>query len=466
MGHIVHRVLRFDRFALDISRGCLRAGDHDIDLRPKTFEVLCYLVQNAGRLVSKPELFESVWRNLSVCDDSLVQCIHELRQKLGDEDRRLIKTVSRRGYLLDATVSAQAPQSLLDGSAGTRDEGPATPATRLDVLHRALSAILAHKSRLWGAAAAGLICAAFGILYLFRSPALIATPGGLAENTRPEPQSPSTFKDCADCPEMVVLPAGEFMMGSSPRQSNLGAGLPTLVVIKKPIALGKFEITVDQFSTFVAETGTSAGTRCRAIVGDNGNVGRSFVLGPPQASFLWPGFAVTGTYPALCISWHDAQAYVVWLKTRTGKSYRLPTDAEWEYAARAGTQTYYSFGNAASELCDHGRFADLDSPFPWRDGCSNDTAGPIPVGQRKPNPWGIFDMHGNAWEWVADCWTTNATPTDGSAISLPGGCELGILRGGSWANRPWELGSPVRRQMSLASRGPHIGFRVAVSLGD
>jgi TolB-like protein len=106
-----HTVLRFDRFALDLARGCLRAGDQEVDLRPKTFEVLCYLAQNAGLLVSKPELFEAVWANVSVCDDSLVQCIRELRQKLGDVDRRLIKTVSRRGYFLDATVSAQAPQS-------------------------------------------------------------------------------------------------------------------------------------------------------------------------------------------------------------------------------------------------------------------------------------------------------------------------------------------------------------------
>jgi DNA-binding winged helix-turn-helix (wHTH) protein len=89
----------------------LRAGDQEIDLRPKTFEVLRYLAQNAGRLVPKQELFDAVWPNVSVCDDSLVQCIRELRQKLGDVDRRLVKTVSRRGYLLDATVSAQAPQS-------------------------------------------------------------------------------------------------------------------------------------------------------------------------------------------------------------------------------------------------------------------------------------------------------------------------------------------------------------------
>src|SRR5215475_11843979 len=112
-----HTVLRFDHFALDLARGCLRAGDQEIDLRPKTFEVLCYLAENAGRLMSKPELFEAVWPNLTVCDDSLVQCIRELRQKLDDDDHRLIKTVSRRGYLLDAAVLAPTPHSLSDGTA-------------------------------------------------------------------------------------------------------------------------------------------------------------------------------------------------------------------------------------------------------------------------------------------------------------------------------------------------------------
>src|ERR1700751_3772323 len=118
MDHIVHRVLRFDRFALDLVRGCLRAGDQEIDLRPKTFEVLCYLAENAGRLVSKQELFEAVWPNVTVSDDSLVQCIRELRQKLNDDDRRLIKTVARRGYLLEASVTLREPSSLEEGVGG------------------------------------------------------------------------------------------------------------------------------------------------------------------------------------------------------------------------------------------------------------------------------------------------------------------------------------------------------------
>src|SRR5258707_13880329 len=104
MDQIFHRVLRFDRFTLDLTRGSLRQGDQIIDLRPKAFEVLRCLVSNAGRLVPKQELFDAMWPSVTVSDDSLVQCIGELRQKLGDDDHRLIKTVSRRGYLLDVAV--------------------------------------------------------------------------------------------------------------------------------------------------------------------------------------------------------------------------------------------------------------------------------------------------------------------------------------------------------------------------
>ena len=119
MDPVVQRVLRFDRFALDLTRGCLRTGDQDINLPPKAFEVLRHLAQHAGRLVPKEELLEAAWPNVVVSDGSLVQCIRELRQKLGDDKHRLIKTVSRRGYRLDAAIStdevppARSPATLL-----------------------------------------------------------------------------------------------------------------------------------------------------------------------------------------------------------------------------------------------------------------------------------------------------------------------------------------------------------------
>ena len=206
MDHIVHRVLRFECFALDLARGCLRAGDHEFHLRPKTFEVLCYLAQNAGRLVPKQELFETVWPKVTVCDDSLVQCIRELRQKLGDDDRRLIKTVSRRGYLLDVVVSEQARQSLSLGSVATPAEGPRKPATKLDILHRAFRTIVAHKLRMWGAAAA-FMCVALSVKYLLGLPILGGNPGhvSLAKPAPAAPQLRASFRDCAAVPRAKVL---------------------------------------------------------------------------------------------------------------------------------------------------------------------------------------------------------------------------------------------------------------------
>jgi sulfatase modifying factor 1 len=464
---VMPRALRFDRFVLDLARGCLRAGDHDVELRPKAFEVLCYLAENAGRLVTKQELYEAVWPNVVVSDDSIAQCIRELRSKLGDVDHKLIKTVSRRGYLLDATVSTEAAQHLPDGSAVALSEATQTQPG----MPQRVRTIRSHKLRAWAVALAVLLCAAWSATYLAGWPMPLANSGhpGLANNAAGAQQPRGSFRDCGDCPEMVALPAGEFMMGSP--ESERGhldvEGLPRPVVIPKAIAIGKFEVTVDQFSVFVAETGMTVGNFCKVIVAFDRT---PIVWGPPEASFRQPGFDVMGSHPVVCVSWHEAQAYVAWLRRRTGKPYRLPTEAEWEYAARAGTRTAYSFGNDENALCAYARFADLGSQFGWRDGCRGDmvTHGPLPVGSLKPNPWGLFDMLGNAWEWVEDCWTPNPLeiPTDGSAFSHPGNCEIGVARGGSFAAGSRRVRSAIRIPVNTATQAYNNGFRVALSLGD
>jgi formylglycine-generating enzyme required for sulfatase activity len=466
MDYLVHRVLRFDRFALDLSRGCLGAGDQKIDLRPKTFEVLCYLAENAGRLVPKQELFEAVWPDVTVGDDSLVQCIRELRQKLGDDERRLIKTVSRRGYLLDTAVSTEAAQHLLDRPAVVPAEAPRAP---LGTPER-VSAMRAHKLGIWVVPAV-LLCAAWSAIDLAGWRAPLANPRyfGLTKAAPGASQPRTSFKDCADCPEMVALPTGEFMMGSPEREfGHLDVeGLPRPVVIRKPIAIGKFEVTVDEFSAFVAETGMTVRNSCKVLAALDRT---PTVWGPPEASFRQPGFDVKGSQPVVCVSWHDAQAYTAWLRRRTGKPYRLPTEAEWEYAARAGTKTSYSFGDDQDALCAYARFADLSSQFGWRDGCRSDivTYGPLPVGSLKPNLWGLFDMHGNAWELVEDCWTSNAAeiPSDGSAFSRPGNCEVGVERGGSFAAGSRRVRSAIRVPVNTTTQVYNTGFRVALSLGE
>jgi DNA-binding winged helix-turn-helix (wHTH) protein len=167
MEQFVYRAVRFGPFTLDLTRGCLRSGDQDIGLRPKAFDVLCHLVENAGRLVSKQELHDAVWPDVAVSDDSLVQCIRELRQRLGDDGQGLIKTVPRRGYRLDSTVAVLAPHALpSDRSAA--DDGTPTPGR---VPHRGKR----QERRRWAMTATGILIGALAAAWL--AAALLAHPG-------------------------------------------------------------------------------------------------------------------------------------------------------------------------------------------------------------------------------------------------------------------------------------------------
>ena len=450
----VARVLYFDRFLLDLARGCLRIGDQDLELRPKTFEVLKYLATNAGRLVAKQELYDAVWPNVIVSDDSIAQCIRELRSRLGDDDHSLIKTVSRRGYLFDTVVTSAAPQSSVDSGATST---ASVPAAHSAPRHGNTSPM--HALRLWAAIATVFISVVWGATFLL---------GSTASFTGAQLGSLPSFKDCSACPDMIVLPTGEFLMGSPASENGHidVEGLPRRVTISQRIAIGKFEVTVEQMSAFIAETGMNVGGSCHLIP----DPGRTVAIwSEPTASMLAPGFDITPSHPAVCISWHEAQSYVAWLHRRTGKPYRLPTEAEWEYAARAGSTARYSFGNDETALCGYARFADLGSQFGWGDGCRSNVAtyGTTPVGILKPNPWGLFDMHGNAWEWVEDCWTPNPQkmPVDGSAFSRPGSCEIGVIRGGSFAAGSRRVRSAIRSPVRTTKHFYNSGLRVALSLG-
>ena len=278
----------------------------------------------------------------------------------------------------------------------------------------------------------------------------------------------ATFKDCDLCPEMVALPAGEFMMGSPDSEAGREGqeGPPRRVALTEPVAIGKFEITVDQFAAFVAEPGHDVGDLCHAFVLD----ARPSEWPTMKGLFRAPGFRVTGSHPAVCVNWHDARAYAKWLASKTGRPYRLPTEAEWEYAARAGTTTAYSFGDDADKLCGFARFADNDSSFPWRSGCHSGTfePGALRVGMLAPNPWGLFDMHGNVWEWAEDCWTSEPRllPVDGSAYRRQEDCDRHTMRGGGWGAERRRTRSAQRQPQSATARYYHLGFRVALPLGS
>jgi formylglycine-generating enzyme required for sulfatase activity len=238
-----------------------------------------------------------------------------------------------------------------------------------------------------------------------------------------------TFSECSQCPEMLVVPAGSFTMGSNVSENEKP---PHRVTLRQPFAVGKFEVTFDEWDACVAHRG------CTEMPSDN-SWGRS-------------------KRPVINVSWNDAEQYVAWIAKLTGKPYRLLTEAEWEYAARAGTTTTYSWGN------------DIGEGNANCDGCGsqwhNETA---PVGSFKPNGFGLYDMHGNVREWCEDAWHDNykGAPTDGSAW-LQGGngffFRRRVVRGGSWVYGPQELRSANRSGFPVYQLYPGLGFRLARTL--
>jgi formylglycine-generating enzyme required for sulfatase activity len=229
--------------------------------------------------------------------------------------------------------------------------------------------------------------------------------------TNPARVPGTVFKDCDDCPEMVVIPAGSFEMGGT-----LPIETPRHRVTLRAFSMGRTEVTQGQW---------------RSIMGTS----------PSKFS------ACGDTCPVETVSWADAQAFVKKLSAKTGKQYRLSSEAEWEYACRAGGQDKY---------CGSGRVNDVG----WYD--ANSGGSTRPVGGKQANAWGLHDMSGNVWEWTEDCWKENynGAPTDGSAWTT-GNCSQRVLRGGSWGNDPQDLRAADRGRDSTAIRNDYLGFRVA-----
>jgi len=233
----------------------------------------------------------------------------------------------------------------------------------------------------------------------------------------------ASFRECAkDCPEMVVVPAGEFMMGSPASEKGRFAneGPQRSVTIAKPFAVSKFDVTFADWDACVSVGGCPH-------VSDSG-FGRE-------------------TKPVINVNWDDAQRYVAWFSKLTGKTYRLLTEAEWEYAARAGSTTAYFWGDEIG------------------DGKANWGSQPSSVGSFKPNAFGLYDMAGNVWQWVQDCYRVNdsGAPTDSSAWST-GDCRRRVVRGGGWASAPQYLRSAARDFFAADDRDFHVGFRLGRTL--
>ena len=304
-----------------------------------------------------------------------------------------------------------------------------------------------------------------GVLLLV---ALAAT--GVAQS-----QPTKTLRDCPDCPELVLLPGGAFEMGS-PDTDPAGQDRerPVRRVTVRPFAIGKFHVTRAQWAAFAAATNRATPTGCAWT-------GRTGSKLDPEGSWRNLGFPQDDTHPVVCVTWYDAQDYVKWLSSRTGHRYRLLSEAEYEYAARAGTATPYPWGATAShEQANYGEEKCCTGLASGRDRWEQTS----PVGSFPPNAFGLYDMHGNVMSWTQDCLSTTyaGLPTDGSAyemdvtLQLTGplarlngtrACEYRMLRGGDWGNPPSLIRSSSRNlgpgpgSTLQEYRSGGLGFRVA-----
>lgn len=273
----------------------------------------------------------------------------------------------------------------------------------------------------------------------------------------------TVFRDCEVCPEMVVVPPGRFLMGSPESETERWGtdreGPQHQVTIARALAVGRFEVTRAQFAEFVEDT-KHAGSGCTEWTGARWK-------SDPARSWREAGFPQTDGDPAVCVSWTDAQAYVRWLARRTGKSHRLLSEAEWEYAARAGTTTSRYWGDSADEGCRYANLGDLEMRralgFEPAADCSDGRAYTAPAGSYRPNAFGLYDMLGNAWEWTADCWheSYRGAPADGSAWAESADCAQRAARGASFSSNPRNVRSANRGNFTAATRYTHVGFRVA-----
>jgi formylglycine-generating enzyme required for sulfatase activity len=385
-----------------------------------------------------------------------------LMRDLLDDTARDVQLASGGSQVPEITTRGGAPAICLDedGCGGGGSAGPAVGGETTDAMVGEVRSLLAKLG--YGVAARGVADEALaGVIRKFQvsaglpsdgqvSVTLIAilrassqvaaipkNPGG-GEVIRKGPLEHdigSTFKDCDDaCPEMIAVPAGGFTMGASAadpgRQPSEGPQHD--VRITTAFAVSKYEITFDDYEACALNGG------CNGYMPKDNGWGR-------------------GRRPAIFVSWDDAKSYVDWLRQKTGKAYRLLTEAEWEYAARAGTTTPYATGAKITTAQ-----ADFDDSASGARGTYEGKT--VDAGSYPPNPYGLYDMAGNVWEWVEDCWnkTHAGAPADGSARG--GDCTRRVLKGGAWYFEATYARAAARMSYPKASRLNVVGFRVARAL--
>jgi sulfatase modifying factor 1 len=271
------------------------------------------------------------------------------------------------------------------------------------------------------------------------------------------------YRNCRSCPQMVVIYTGTFDMGSPDSEDDRSKDEGPVHRIKiAAFAIGKTEITRGQFAEFVKTTRYSTGDKCWTL--EKGKYEER------KGNWREPGFPQSDNDPVTCINWNDAHAYAKWLARKTGNKYRLPTEAEWEYAARGGTGTARYWGSNPDDACAYANGADksaqakIDGATSWSiHHCTDGFAYTAPVGHFKANAYKLNDMLGNVWEWTGDSYHDSyvGAPSDGKAWKGAG--TKHVLRGGSWNNSPSNMRAAIRYKADATLRFSSFGFRVARS---
>ncbi|WP_295392451.1 formylglycine-generating enzyme family protein [uncultured Thiodictyon sp.] len=337
--------------------------------------------------------------------------------------------------LLISALQQRVPAALLANAAGL------SPLLLVDQLRERLAKelFLTAEAAHWAVETWAL---ALGVI-AEPAPAPAATP-------EPPPSFRDRLKDGSEGPEMVRLPAGRFLMGASERDTTAFADERPQheVRIAHPFAIGRFPVTFEDYDRFVIATRPPPAAK-------RGLMGRLFG-GEEHEPRELPGDEGwgRGRRPVINVSWHDAVAYCVWLSEQTGRTYRLPSEADWEYASRAGTATRWSFGDDENALGDHAWYKD------------NSGGKTHPIGEKRPNPWGLHDIHGNIWEWMQDCWHDNyaGAPVDDSEWHDNCLSADRVVRGGSWINNARNTRVSHRSSNEPDSRQKLLGLRLAQDL--
>ena len=371
------------------------------------------------------------------------------------------------------SVEASSEKAIASGAI-TRPQAVATTGSVI-----ASNAQSRSKSGLWLAACAALLLIVGFIFWPSAEPTQPQLPP-------PRPAAPvaqtaippmgtvfnDVLKSGRDGPEMVVIPAGSFNMGSPENEADRGFDEgPQHRVTMQEFAIGKTEVTIAQYQEFVTATGYLTDAEQNAGNSKGCAAFKAGTLFGDTSKNHWkqPGFEQTPKHPAVCLSWNDAQAYVVWLALETGKPYRLPTEAEQEYSIRAGTATPYAWGGDVNLACSYANVLDQASlgkfaGFPAVE-CNDTFMLTSPVGSFGANAFGAYDLVGNVVEWTADCSNANyeGAPTDGSAWAS-GDCSRRVLSGAGWLDTPTHLRSAYRGRGTLSFRNIDTGMRITLSL--